>query len=85
MLADINNMDLSAIALQGLQQADVQLEAAAVNLANAGANSAGLSLDTVDLAAQIVALNSAQNLFAVNLDTLKTADQVQQSVLNLLA
>jgi flagellar basal body rod protein FlgC len=85
LVADINNMDLSAIALQGLQQADVQLEAAAANLANAGANSAGPSLDTVDLATQIVALNSAQNLFAVNLDTLKTADQVQQSVLNLLA
>lgn len=84
-IADDNHMDLSAIALQGLQQADVQLEAAAANLANAGANFAGPTLDTVDLATQIVALNSAQDAFAVNLDTLKTADQVQQTVLNLLA
>ena len=84
-IADDNSMDLSAIALQGLQRADVQLEAAAANLAKAGANSAGSSLDTVDLATQIVALNSAQDIFAVNLVTLKTADQVQQTVLNLLA
>ena len=78
-------MDLSAIALQGLQQADVQLETAASNLANAGANSAGPSLDIVDLASQIVALNSAKTLAQVNLEALKTADQIQKNVLNLIA
>ena len=78
-------MDISAIALQGLQQADVQLEAAMTNLVSAGADSAGSSLDIVDVATQIVALNSAQDSFAVNLEALKTADQVQQNVLNILA
>ncbi len=78
-------MDLSAIALQGLEQAQIQLNAAASNLANAGAASAGPSLDTVDLSAQIVALTSAQTLYDVNLETLKTANQIQQNVLNLLA
>ena len=78
-------MDLSAIALQGLQQADVQLETAASNLANAGANSTGPSLDIVDLASQIVALNSAKTLAQVNLEALKTADQIQKNVLNLIA
>jgi hypothetical protein len=78
-------MDLSSIALQGLQQADVQLEAAAANLANAGTNTAGPSLDTVDMASQIVALNSAQASVQLNLETLKTIDQVQQNVINLLA
>ena len=37
--ADMNNMDLSAIALQGLAQAEVQLSAAASTLASAGAAS----------------------------------------------
>ena len=76
-------MDLSSIALQGLQQADAQLEAAVANLASVGANSLGPNLDTVDLASQIVALNSAQDSFTVNLEALKTADQIQQSLLNL--
>jgi flagellar basal body rod protein FlgC len=79
-------MDLSAIALQGLEQAQVQLDAAASNLANAGSNSPnGANLDTVDLAAQIVAVNSAQTLVAINLSTLKTVDQLQKTALDLLA
>lgn len=78
-------MDIAAIALQGLEQAQVQLDAAASNIANAGAASAGPNLDTVDLSTQIVALNSAQILAEVNVDIMKTANQVQQSVLNLFA
>ncbi|HYM75187.1 MAG TPA: flagellar basal body rod C-terminal domain-containing protein [Candidatus Dormibacteraeota bacterium] len=79
-------MDVSSIALQGLQTADAQLEAAAVALANAGANSAnGAGVDVVDLSAQMVALMSAQNAFEVNLATLKTADQMQQALLDVKA
>jgi flagellar basal body rod protein FlgC len=78
-------MDLSAIALQGLAQADVQLNAAASTLANAGAASPnGGNLDVVNLSAEILALNSAKVAFDVNLSTLKTADQIQQSTINLL-
>lgn len=78
-------MDLSAIALQGLDQAEVQLDAAASNLADAGAGSvSGADVDTVDLSAQIVALTSAQTTFQVNIATLKTADQVQQTAIDLL-
>jgi flagellar hook protein FlgE len=79
-------MDLSSIALRGLGQAEVQLDAAAGALAAAGsASSNGANLDVVNISAEIMALNSAQTAFAIDVSTLKTADQIQQTALNLLA
>lgn len=43
----------------------------------------GANLDVVDLSAEMVALMSAQTLFDVNLTTLKTADQMQKSLIDL--
>jgi len=79
-------MDAPSIALQGLQQADIQLNDAASAIATAGTNSPdGATLDVVDLSAEMVALMSAQNLFDANLATLKTADQMQTSLLDVQA
>ena len=79
-------MDPSAIALQGLQQAEVQLETAASAIATGGATSANAgNPDVVDLSAEIVALMSAQNSFSANLATLKTADQIQKTLIDLTA
>jgi flagellar hook protein FlgE len=79
-------MDPSAIALQGLQQAEVQLETAASRIASAGAASPdGANLDVVDLSSEMVALMSAQNQFAANLATLKTADQMQKALVDIKA
>jgi flagellar hook protein FlgE len=79
-------MDLSAIALQSLEQGQVQLEKAAIRLANVGAESAdGASLDTVDLSAEIVALMSAKTQFSVGLTILKTADEIQKNALDVVA
>ncbi len=79
-------MDLSAIALQGLEQGQAQLEQAAIRLAGAGAESPdGANLDTVDLSVEIVALMSAKTQFSANLSTLKTADQIQKNVIDLMA
>ena len=79
-------MDPSAIALQGLQQADVQLNTAAAGLASAGTSAPdGANLDVVDLSAEMVALMSAQNAFQVNLATLNTADQMQTALLDVKA
>ncbi|HET6179203.1 MAG TPA: flagellar basal body rod C-terminal domain-containing protein [Candidatus Sulfotelmatobacter sp.] len=84
-LADNAYMD-PAIALQGLQQAEVQLETAACRMASAGAASAdGANLDVVDLRSEMVALMSAQNQFAANLATLKTADQMQKALVDIKA
>jgi flagellar hook protein FlgE len=79
-------MDLSSIALQVLQQADVQLNAAAAKLANAGAASPdGANIDVVSLSEEVVALMSAQTLFSANLATLRTADQMQKSFIDITA
>lgn len=79
-------MDLSAIALQGLEQANVQLEKAATSLASSAAPSTdGGNVDTVDLSAEMVALLSAKNQFSIEIATLKVADEVQKNAVNLLA
>jgi flagellar hook protein FlgE len=79
-------MDPSSIALQGLRQADVQLNTAATKIASAAATSPnGANMDVVDLSAEMVALMSAQSAFEVNLATLKTADQMQKGLIDLKA
>ena len=77
-------MDLSAIALEGLDQAEIQLEKAATRVASAGSLDATGS-DTVDLSSEMVALLSAKNQFSVNLQTLKIADEVPSNVIDLMA
>ncbi len=84
--ADSKDMDASSIAVQGLQQANTQLDAAASAIANAGVTSAnGSNPDVVDLSSEIVALVSAQDSLSANLATLKTADQIQQNLLDVTA
>jgi len=79
-------MDVSSIALQGITAAEAQLEAAASNLANAGASSSdGTNLDVVDIATEMVALMTAKTLVEVNLATLKTADQMQKALVDIKA
>jgi flagellar hook protein FlgE len=77
-------MNPSAIALQGLQQAEYQLDAAAAGIARAGTDSSTAgNVDVVDFSSEMVALMSAQVLYEANLATLKTSDQVEQSLVNL--
>jgi len=77
-------MDPSAIALQGLQQADYQLQTATSQIP-AAASPDGASLDVVSLSVEAVALMSARNLYDANLATLKTANEMQKNVLDLMA
>jgi len=79
-------MDLSAIALQEVQQAETQLEAAATRLASYGAASSdGISPDTIDLSAEVVALLSAKQQALVNLQTLKTAGEISKTLIDVMA
>jgi flagellar hook protein FlgE len=78
-------MDISAIALAGLEQAQAGLENAASSLAGAIGSSDLSSSDTVDLSAGIVALMSAKNDFAVNATVMKTADEVQKYAVDMMA
>lgn len=79
-------MDISAIALRGLDQAQSKLETAASRLAPAGAfSSTGTPFDSVDLSQEAVALLSARNEFATNIKLLHTADDLAQWAIDLLA
>ena len=79
-------MDLSTVVLQGLQQADAQLQTAVASVATAAAPSPdGANLDTVSLSDAVVALMSAKDLFAVNASVMKTADELQQKTLDVMA
>jgi len=83
--ADRREMDLSAIALQGMEQAQVHLENASTRLAGAGASPGGANLDIVDLSAEMVALMSAKTDFSINLTVLKTVNQIQKDAIDLMA
>ncbi len=79
-------MDASSIALQGLEQASAQVDAIAGRIASAGSFSdSPAPVDTVSLSEEMVALMSAKTAFAANVDVFKTAEQTQQSVLNVMA
>jgi|HubBroStandDraft_3_1064219.scaffolds.fasta_scaffold1200140_2 flagellar hook protein FlgE len=79
-------MDLTAIALQGLDQAGAQLESAASKIVSFQSSSpAGANLDTVDLSAAVVALLSAKNLYSANIATVKTADEILKTSIDLIA
>jgi flagellar basal body rod protein FlgB len=79
-------MDVSAIALQGLDQASAQLDAAASRIASAGTSYPdGANLDTVSLSAEMVALMSATTLYSANINMLKTAEQMQKSTIDMTA
>ena len=77
-------MDPSSIALQGLQQAEVQAETAAAAIAGAGAAN-GTNPDVVDLSKEVLALISAQASFDANIATLETVDQMQKILLDVTA
>ena len=83
--ADRRDMDLSATALQGLQQAEIQLGNVATRLAGAGASPSGANLDIVDLSTEMVALMSAKTNVSVNLSVLKTINQIQKDAIDLMA
>ena len=79
-------MDISSIALQGLEQAQLQLQSAASQLSSATtASSAGSPADTVDLSVAAVSMISAKEQSSTSVDAMKIADEVQKTLLSLLA
>jgi len=75
-------VEISAIALGGMHEAESRLEGAANRLARLADPAAA---DTVELSAEMVALMEARNAFAVNARVAATGDEVQKSVIDLLA
>jgi hypothetical protein len=78
-------MDIAATAaLGGLQQAESQVNAIASKIAVSGGSSATDSSDSVDLSTQAVALIQARDDFSANIGTLKTIDEMQRRLFDLL-
>lgn len=78
-------MGATAIALQGLEQADAQLNSADEAIATDGTVPGSSGPNVVDLGADMISLTSAQTLFEANIATLKTADQMEQSLIDITA
>ena len=72
----------SATAVSGLQQAQTRLETTARRIASPA--SPGNPVDAVSLSDEAVSLIQSRNDFAANLNVLKTADQMQQDLLQSL-
>ena len=73
-------MDVSSVALGGLNQAQATLENTAKRI-----NGAAEQGDSVDLSSSAVALLQAKGDFEANIQVLKVADQLEKSAINLIA
>jgi flagellar hook protein FlgE len=80
-------MDLSSIALQGIELANAELDAAASAVAQAGAagSQGSGNSDAVDLSAEMVAMMTAQAQLSAGLEVIKTADEIQQNLIDITA
>lgn len=74
-------MEISSIALSGLHQAQDRFDRAASGIARSPAG----PQDSVDLSTQAVQVISAKNQFATGVKIVHVGDEMQQSLLNLLA
>jgi hypothetical protein len=79
--ADKPDMEISSIALSSMQNVQDRFDRAADGVARAPAN----PQDSVDLSAQAVDMISAKNQFAFGVKIVHVGDELQQSLLNLLA
>jgi flagellar hook protein FlgE len=73
-------MDITAIALSGMQAAEQNVQKAAERL-----SSPEQSGDTVDLSTEMVSLLDAKNQFAANAQVIKTAQEIEKHTLDLFA
>jgi hypothetical protein len=79
-------MELSGIALRGLDRAQSRFERAAERLTATGADSPdGAPADTVDLSAATVGLLAARAEFAAQIQLLKVADEMERRAFDVLA
>ena len=74
-------MNISATALQGLDRAATSFDTAARKVESAGSGEA----DTVELSAAVVGMLAAKHMYEANLNLMKTAQEIDQHLLNILA
>ena len=71
--------------MQGMSQAESQLNTAASHIARLGSSSPDPQGDTVDLSAEMVALMQSRNDFQANVKVVHAFDEMNKSLLNILA
>ena len=74
------NMNLTAIALQGIESAGEQVNASARKIAAAGSGSS----DIVDLSTAAVEMMQAKNGYEANVNVMKTAQEMDKHLLDVL-
>lgn len=76
-----------SIAVRGLQQASLRLNAAATNIVTMRSSSAGqtVSAPDADLPAQVVTMIQAKAEFAANVAVIKASDRMYRSLLDVIA
>jgi hypothetical protein len=75
-------MDITAVALQGLQEAQARIDKASASLSRLSIDAS--SGDSVDLSSEVIALIAAQGQVETSVATAKSADQVEQKLLDVL-
>lgn len=78
-------MNLSAIALTGLEQAVAHFQRAAVQVAGGYGMSADPGPDVVDLSAAATSMLAARNEFGANIQMLEVANEMRRHTIDLLA
>jgi hypothetical protein len=78
-------MQLSAIALQGMENAAARVQKTAARLAKAAPPPLEPCASVPDIAQEMTALLTARNEFAVSARVLQTADEMNGGILDLLA
>lgn len=78
-------MELTGIALQGLQQAFAQAETAARHVSQAASPTGAAGGDIVDLSAEMLALMQAKNLTGAMVSLAQTGEEMDSHIVNLFA
>jgi flagellar hook protein FlgE len=74
-------MDVTSVALSGMQNAQNTLQKSAERLASVSPENS----DSVELSSQMVAMLSARNQYQTNAAVVRTADDLSKKVLDMLA
>ena len=83
--ADERNMEILAVALQGLNSAESKLDQTAVRISQATAPQNGSSGGTIDLAQEMVNLTSAKQEYLVSLKALQAGADLAKHTIDILA
>jgi flagellar hook protein FlgE len=76
---------VATTALSGLMAATARLNASAARIANSGTPGPAPATSDVDLVAEQVEMITARTAFAANLSVLKTADEMERTMLDMKA